>query len=35
MKTEAVKQAAHELVDRLLGEASWDDLVYEMVVRRK
>jgi hypothetical protein len=30
-----VKAAAHELVDRLPDNVTWDDLVYEMVARRE
>lgn len=30
-----LKQAAHELIDRLPEDASWDDVVYEMVARRE
>ncbi|QIT57071.1 hypothetical protein HC341_00890 [Aquisalimonas sp. 2447] len=29
-----VKQAAHELIDQLPDNASWDDVVYRMAVRR-
>lgn len=28
------KQQAHELIDRLPDDATWDDVVYEMAVRR-
>lgn len=30
-----VKQQAHKLVDRLPDDATWDDVVYEMVARRE
>lgn len=30
-----LKQAAHELIDRLPEDVSWDDVVYEMVARRE
>ena len=29
-----LKQQAHELIDRLPEGATWDDVVYEMAVRR-
>ncbi|MBA4284867.1 MAG: hypothetical protein C0434_04980 [Xanthomonadaceae bacterium] len=29
-----LKQQAHELIDRLPDGATWDDVVYEMAVRR-
>jgi hypothetical protein len=37
MSTEAhdIKQAAHQLVDQLPENATWDDVVYEMAVRRE
>ena len=35
MSSTSVKVAAHELVDRLPDNATWDDLVYEMVARRE
>ena len=30
-----VKQQAHELIDQLPDDATWRDVVYEMVVRRE
>ena len=30
-----IKRAAHDLVDQLPDTATWDDVVYEMVVRRE
>jgi predicted transcriptional regulator len=30
---ESVKPAAHELVDRLPDDASWEDLMYQIYVR--
>jgi hypothetical protein len=30
-----IKQAAHQLVDELPDNATWDDVVYEMAVRRE
>jgi hypothetical protein len=30
-----LKQAAHELIDKLPENATWDDVVYEMVTRRE
>lgn len=37
MSTQAhnIKQAAHQLVDQLPENATWDDVVYEMAVRRE
>ncbi len=35
MPTSNLKQQAHELIDRLPDNASWDDVVYEMVTRRE
>ena len=29
------KQAAHQLIDKLPDNATWDDVVYEMVARRE
>ena len=29
------KQAAHQLIDKLPDNATWDDVVYEMVTRRE
>ena len=30
-----LKRIAHELIDNLPDNASWDDVVYEMVTRRE
>ena len=30
-----LKQAAHQLIDKLPDNATWDDVVYEMVTRRE
>ena len=30
-----LKQAAHQLIDKLPDDATWDDVVYEMVTRRE
>ena len=35
MQAVNVKQAAHQLIDGLPDEASWRDVVYEVVVRRE
>ncbi len=35
MPTANLKQTAHELIDKLPDNASWDDVVYELVVRRE
>ena len=35
MPTANLKQVAHELIDKLPDDASWDDVVYEMVTRRE
>jgi len=34
-RSEDIKQAAHKLIDRLPSNANWDDVVYEMIVRRE
>lgn len=31
---ESVKQQAHELLDKLPESTTWDDIVYELAVRR-
>jgi hypothetical protein len=31
---EDIKQAAHQLIDRLPDGATWDDLMYEIYVRQ-
>ena len=30
-----LKRIAHELIDKLPDDASWDDVVYEIVTRRE
>ncbi len=30
-----VKQTAHELIEQLNDQASWDDVIYEMVVKKE
>ena len=35
MSNANLKQAAHELIDKLPENATWDDVVYEMVTRRE
>lgn len=30
-----LKQVAHQLIDKLPDDATWDDVVYEMVARRE
>ena len=35
MQTANVKEAAHQLIDHLPDNASWQDVVYEIVVRRE
>ena len=30
-----IRDAAHQLIDHLPTQATWDDLIYEMVVRRE
>lgn len=35
MSSANLKQAAHELIDKLPDNANWDDVVYEMVARRE
>ena len=34
MQTTNIKQTAHQLVDRLPDDTTWDEVIYEMVVRR-
>lgn len=31
----SIKQAAHELIDHLPEQATWDDVMYTMYVRQK
>ena len=33
--TQTIKQAAHQLIDQLPENATWNDVVYEMVVRQE
>ena len=35
MPSANLKQTAHELIDKLPDNATWDDVVYEMVTRRE
>jgi len=35
MATSNLKQAAHQLIDKLADDATWDDVIYEMVTRRE
>jgi hypothetical protein len=35
MPSANIKQQAHELIDKLPDNATWRDVVYEMVVRRE
>jgi len=35
MPNSKIKQQAHELIDQLPDDATWRDVVYEMVVRRE
>jgi len=35
MATSNLKQAAHQLIDKLADDATWDDVIYEMVARRE
>lgn len=35
MPSANIKQQAHELIDKLPDNATWHDVVYEMVVRRE
>ena len=32
---QSIKQAAHELIDHLPEQATWDDVMYTMYVRQK
>ncbi len=34
MATSNLKRAAHQLIDKLTDDATWDDVVYEVVARR-
>jgi len=33
--SQTIKQAAHQLIDQLPENATWKDVVYEMVVRQE
>ena len=35
MHSANIKEEAHRVIDRLPDDATWDDLVYEMAVRRE
>ena len=35
MQTADIKQAAHQLIDQLPEGSTWNDAIYEMVVRRE
>ncbi|HLQ25477.1 MAG TPA: hypothetical protein VK138_06285 [Acidiferrobacterales bacterium] len=35
MPSANLKQTAHDLIDKLPDNATWDDVVYEMVTRRE
>ena len=35
MQPVIVKDAAHQLIDQLPDDANWDDVVYEIMVRRE
>ena len=35
MPSANLKQTAHELIDKLPENATWDDVVYKMVTRRE
>ena len=35
MRTSDFKEAAHQLIDQLPEGSSWNDAIYEMVVRRE
>ncbi len=35
MQSADIKQAAHQLIDQLPEGSSWNDVVYEMAVRRE
>ena len=34
MRTESIKQKAHQLVDKLPDSASWEDVMYRIYVRQ-
>ena len=33
--SQSIKQTAHKLIDQLPDNANWDDVVYEMAVRKE
>ena len=35
MSLPSLKKAAHDLIDQLPEDATWDDAIYEMVVRKE
>ena len=35
MRASNLKQSAHQLIDNLPENATWDDVVYEIVMRRE
>ena len=35
MRTSEIKLAAHQLIDRLPEGSNWNDVIYEMAVRRE
>lgn len=35
MQTDSIKQTAHALIDQLPDNITWDDLLYEFVVRKE
>ena len=35
MQSADIKQVAHQLIDQLPEDCSWNDAIYEMVVRRE
>jgi len=35
MQSADIKQAAHQLIDQLPEGSTWNDVIYEMVVRRE
>jgi hypothetical protein len=35
MQATKLKQAAHDLIEKLPEDATWDDVVYEVIARRE
>lgn len=35
MQTENIKEAAHQLIDQLPDNSTWDDVIYEIELRRE